>query len=148
MTHKAKLGAKKKGLSPIIATLIIIAITIVGGIFLYKFFMAYGRTLTTYHDIEISSADLYVNPNMLIINVQNTGNVPVKALTVYLNGQQINASFSPLPLYGGGSASAVTSHLPLNVTAGQSYVIIVRAVFSDNSSQLYSTTVQATILNT
>lgn len=135
--------AKVAGISELVSALILIAIAIVGGFLIYKVFMGYATTLTTYHSVEITSATLTASPSMLILNIQNTGNVQVKAFTVYINGYQVNMSLAPLPLPGGGVASGVTHQLPINITSGQSYVVLVRAVFSDNSSSITETTVVA-----
>ena len=134
---------RQRAISPIVATLILIAITIIGGIFLYKYFMALATTLSTNHAIEISSATLSTSPTIFTLNVQNTGNVQVKALTVYINGAPVNMSLSPVPLSPGGSASGVTNRLPINITSGQTYYIEVRAVFVDNSSVIVSSQVLA-----
>ena len=138
MVHK-----RQRAISPIIATFILIAITIIGGIFIYKYFMALATTLSTNHAIEITSATLSTSPTIFTLNVQNTGNVQVKALTVYINGAPVNMSLSPVPLSPGGSASGVTNRLPINITSGQTYYIEVRAVFVDNSSVIVSSQVLA-----
>jgi len=134
---------RERGVSPIVATFILIAITVVGGIFLYKFFMLYASTLSTLHTVEITSATLTTSPTIFTINVQNTGNVQVTALTVYMNGLPVNMSLSPMSLSPGGSASGVTSKLPVNISSGHTYYIDVRAVFADNSSEVVSSTVSA-----
>jgi len=134
---------RERGVSPIVATFILIAITVVGGIFLYKFFMTYASTLSTLHTIEITSATLTTSPTIFTINVQNTGNVQVTALTAYMNGLPVNMTLSPMPLSPGGSASGVTGKLPINISSGQTYYIDVRAVFSDNSSDVVSSTVSS-----
>jgi|GEM_PF-5389777 len=105
--------------------------------------MALATTLSTNHAIEITSATLSASPTIFTINVQNTGNVQVKALTVYINGAPVNMSLSPVPLSPGGSASGVTNRLPINISSGQTYYIEVRAVFVDNSSVIVSSQVLA-----
>ena len=102
-----KFGKKKKAISPIIATLILIVITVIAGIALYGFVSGYMSTVTptssappSYEFITekytpISAAVVYDSFNYTI---QNTGSIPITITKAYLINASNNQLYSVVSL--------------------------------------------------
>jgi flagellin-like protein len=116
MTKMVK--GKKKAISPIIATLILIVIAVVAGVMLYGFvtgFMAKTTTATgAISTLAIDSAGISVSATtyQANISVTNTGNMPVTVTTVNLLNATTGALMYTYP-----------ESKPVTIPAGQTVVI-------------------------
>jgi|WetSurMetagenome_2_1015567.scaffolds.fasta_scaffold82318_3 archaeal type IV pilus assembly protein PilA len=81
-----KFRKNMRAISPVIATLLMIAIAVVASLVTYAWVMGYMNFTTTKtgHAIEIQST--YVNTTALYVYVQNAGSGQVTLSTVYVNG--------------------------------------------------------------
>jgi len=84
---KLKLG--RKGISPLIATIILIGICVAGGLLIYNIFFSTTGTITQRGQVEVVTVDLVKSSGgtTFTITIKNTGNKPVTELNVTLEGQ-------------------------------------------------------------
>jgi len=127
----------KRGISPLIATIILIAICVAGGLLIYNVFFSTSNTITAKGQLEITNVELIKSSGgvTFTITVKNAGNKPVSGLTVLLEGNDLGLVFSG-PLEPGQSWSSSTSTMPsgLTITVGNEYTVTVNATFSDGST--------------
>ena len=90
--------SRRPGVSPLIATIILIAITIVGGLLVYTILTGYISKYSGDDGITVSAIQLTVappagandGPGILSLTVKDTGNTPVTILRVsLLNGTSV-----------------------------------------------------------
>jgi len=82
----------RKAISPLIATIILIAICVVGGLIVYSVFMSTSSTLSAKGQISVEAIDLVKATDRTVtfsITVKNTGNKPAKSLTVQLADESV-----------------------------------------------------------
>jgi flagellin-like protein len=87
---------KRRAISPLIATIILIAITIAGGLLVYSvFFNTYG-VLSAKGQVTVEAIKLVrdsTGSTVFTITLKSTGNNPVTALTVNLAGTEYTVTF-------------------------------------------------------
>ena len=103
-----KFGKKNKAISPIIATLILIVITVVAGIALYGFVSGYMSTITPtssappgYEFITEQYTPISITPkiyNSFNYTIQNTGSMPITITKAYLINASNNQLYSVISL--------------------------------------------------
>jgi flagellin-like protein len=168
-------GSKPKhahrAISPIIATIILIVITVVAGAFLYVYATGMMKSGATAQQVNIQSSSLTV-PNgagytgYLTVTLQNPGTVAVSSVDLTMfNGTPVNGTgwiSSPIPPGGTASGSATVNtdqssqafskssgvwRLDLTSTAqlvaGQSYPIQLVVHYANGQSQTITTTITA-----
>ncbi|MGC9166009.1 MAG: archaellin/type IV pilin N-terminal domain-containing protein, partial [Thermoprotei archaeon] len=67
---------RKRGISPLIATIILIAITIAAGLLIYNLFFSASSTASSVGEVQIENAQLVVDSSgnyVLGITVRNSG---------------------------------------------------------------------------
>jgi len=144
---------EKRAISPLIATIILIAICIAGGLLVYSIFMSTASTLSAKGQVEVEAVDLVKDTDDNVafsITIKNTGNKPVEALTVELNGEELPDGFSlspdptTTPLQPGQSTSGTITFTDASDTyvVGNSYNVVIKATFSDGSTAAITTSVR------
>jgi len=116
-----KFGKKNKAISPIIATLILIVITVVAGVVLYGFVSSYMSTITPTSSappsLEFISGQYtpYSKTpsryNSFNYTIQNTGSIPITITKAYLinaSNNQVYSVVSLMPTIGKKPLSSVT----------------------------------------
>jgi len=115
-----KFGKKNKAISPIIATLILIVITVIAGIFLYSFVSGYMSTITPTsssppsYDFITGQYTPFVSGvryNSFNFTIQNTGSISItitKAYLIYANNNSLYSVVSLMPKKGTTPLSSVT----------------------------------------
>ncbi|MGC9069123.1 MAG: archaellin/type IV pilin N-terminal domain-containing protein [Thermoprotei archaeon] len=82
---------KIRGISPLIATIILIAITIVGGLLIYNLFFSTSSTASSTSAISVQNIDLVVpggtGTPQFSITVKNAGNKPITGYTITIYGE-------------------------------------------------------------
>jgi flagellin-like protein len=135
----------KRAVSPLIATIILIAITVVGGLLIYSLFYSTSGILSAKAQVAVEAADLVVDTEGTVkfsIVIKNTGNKPVTELNFTLNGEdEVSITLPSGGLQPGQSVSASLDPKG-SYTIGNSYIVLVEAEFSDGSS--FATTVAVT----
>jgi flagellin-like protein len=136
----------RRAISPLIATIILIAICVVGGLMVYSIFMSTSSTMSARGQISMEAVDLVKNTAgdaTFSITLKNTGNKPAVSLKVTLQGQSAvslkvaGADISNSnPLQPGQSATLLVnpvSQASYTYIVGNSYNVVIEAQFSDGS---------------
>jgi flagellin-like protein len=159
-----------RAISPIIATIILIVITVVAGAFLYVYATGMMKSGATAQEVNIQSSNLVV-PNgaettgYLTITLQNPGTVAVTSVDLQMfNGMSVNGTgwIGAIPAGGTatGSATVTVSSSATSATyssgtwtinlqssaqlvAGQSYPIQLVVHYSNGQNQTITTTITA-----
>lgn len=124
-----------KGLSTIVATLLLVAITVAVVPLLYLTVRGYfGRTGGA--DVSPEELSVVVSSGICILtaSIKNTGTVALESCTVtfYLDNQTSFTLQLPAPIQPGASSSA-DNICSLPFQAGRNYPVVVRATASDGS---------------
>jgi len=131
----------RKGLSPLLAIIIGLIVTIVAGILLAQLYFSYAATISARPAANIEYNDLVVSSNtkILAINIKNTGNVRITGLTVSntTNCENLNVDIEPGETYG------LSCKPDFDVTAGSSYSFTLNVTFADGSTQIYAIVARA-----
>jgi len=99
-----KFGKKKKAISPIIATLILIVITVIAGIVLYGFVSSYMSTITPTNSAPPNVqfiAEKYTPSSSFNFTIQNAGSNPLTITKAYIINASNNQLFSVAYIYTG-----------------------------------------------
>ncbi|MEM1879400.1 MAG: hypothetical protein QXE28_00390, partial [Desulfurococcaceae archaeon] len=93
-----------KGVSGIVATGILLALTIAGGVLLYSYITRYLTVFTNSADIVITNAYYIKSLNKLYVTVRNVGLTPttVTGVEVILVNRSISASNQTYDIPAGG----------------------------------------------
>ncbi len=132
----------RRAISPLIATIILIAICVVGGLLIYSVFMSTSGTLSAKGQVSVEAIDLVKQTDgttTFSIVIKNTGNKPAVSLTVKLaNEAEQNLAVAGAnvsdknPLQPGQSATLLFSPTGTYIV-GNSYNVVISAKFSDGS---------------
>ena len=136
--------ASRKGLSPLLAIIIGLVVTVVAGILLAQLYFSYAATLSSRPAANIEYADLVVptggTSGTLVISIKNTGNIYIRSGNVKRDST-ILSDCSISTIYPGGVNSTTCTVSP--VTPGKSYTFTVSLNFADNSTQTLAIVVRA-----
>jgi len=139
---------RRKAVSPLLATIILIAITIAAGLVIYNLFFstagAAGQTLQCLPEITLIRPGGSATYAIITISIKNTGNTPITGIAVQwipegqTSLQSLTLTWDPSvsstnPLNPGQTASAtttVTTNLPV---VGKNYPFVVKASGSGQS---------------
>ncbi|MEM4021595.1 MAG: hypothetical protein QXI18_04420 [Nitrososphaerota archaeon] len=133
--------ASKKGLSPLLAIIIGLVVTIVAGILLAQLYFSYAATLSARPAANVEYVDAVAGAEgtgTLTINIKNIGNVPINGGTIA--GNKISPCNIPSGIPPGG-VRGVSCQLT-DVNAGQLVNATVTINFGDGSSQVYLVSVR------
>jgi len=137
----------KKGVSPVIATIIIVAIAIVMSIAVAYWVQGLGASFTRYEKIQIVSA-YAPNDNTVNLSLKNTGTsaASLQTSTILINGQPLVSpavTFSPAAntngvttLQPGDSATVALDLASLKLSSGTSVQVTVQTASGDQYPQV------------
>jgi flagellin-like protein len=147
--YKMRLRRKafgRKAVSPLLAALILIAITVAAGLVIYNLFFSSVGTMSSQLNIQIVSMDLVKTSStrLFSITIKNSGNKPISSITVtvYLEPSSGTTpvawtfSGSSLNLQPGQVWSSSGTTLPTGAkepVVGQSYPVTISVTASDGS---------------
>jgi len=148
----------RKAVSPLLATMILIAITVAAGLVIYNLFFSTAGTISSQLNIQIVSMDLVKTSStrLFSITIKNSGNKPISSITVtvYLEPSASGSppvawtfSGSSLNLQPGQVWSSSGTTLPTGAkepVVGQSYPVTISVSASDGSKLDKSLTVVCT----
>jgi len=126
----------RRGVSPLIATIILISITVSAGLTVYALFSSMASTISSTLDVQIQSVDIIkAGSNTLIAaTIKNSGNLQITTCTVTVTGDSGSATLTLGSIDPGKAASASTSNPPdLQLTAGNTYPITVSVTATESS---------------
>jgi len=141
----------KRGISPLISTIILVAICVAGGLMIYSVFFSTAGTMSAKGQLTVESMDLVRDTDgniVFAITIKNTGNKPVKddvaALKITLDGEDAKEVAEAVNLQPGQSVSKAlyysadgddtNDEISGNYVIGKSYNVVIEATFSDGST--------------
>jgi len=131
--------ASKKGLSPLLAIIIGLVVTIVAGILLAQLYFSYVATLSARPAANVEYVDLVADDNdVLAINIKNVGNVRITGLSV--TDADCNGGTVGVPP---GGTVGLTCSLTNGVNPGDVWSSTITVTFADGSTQVYAISVRA-----
>ena len=135
------LRMNKKGVSDVIAVLLMIAIAVAASLIAYAWVMGYlgGTTNKVGKTIQIQS--MYYSGTSLYVYVQNVGTSPVTLSSVYVNGilDQASNLTGTVPTLLVNQTQAVSTHVPPGYSG--TTAIDVKVVCSDGTFMEASQTI-------
>ncbi|MBO3809762.1 MAG: hypothetical protein FGF50_09255 [Candidatus Brockarchaeota archaeon] len=138
----------RRAVSPLIATIILIAITVAAGLVIYNIFFSTAGVMSAQLSIQVVSVDIIKTSATTLISatVKNAGNKPITActVTVYVDGGTVSLTLGSME--PGQTKSASTTTLPsgASVTVGRTYPVKIDATASDGSTISKSMSVTCT----
>jgi|GEM_PF-2866589 len=138
------------GHSGLIWEVVIVVITILLGIAIYKFTLGYMGSVGSAPGAQLGSVQLSAPPGgpaVLTVTVSNTGSVPIECVNITGLGNWSGSARALGPIGPGGSASATLTpgELPAlaHVSPGQQYRVVLLVCFANNSTEALSANVMA-----
>ncbi|MEM2187990.1 MAG: archaellin/type IV pilin N-terminal domain-containing protein [Thermoproteota archaeon] len=132
----------KRALSPLLATIILIAITVAAGLVVYSLFFSAAGTASTHLNIQVISADIVKGSdvNLVAATVKNTGNKMITSCTITFFGDSgsVVLDLGNIEIGQTKSASGTTM---VEFTAGKSYPVKIEVEASDGSKMTKSLTI-------
>jgi len=132
------IAKRSRGISPLIATIILIAITVVGGLLVYSIFTSTSNTMSAKALVSVEAADLVMSSDgqqvQFSIVVKNTGNKPIKELKVKLASEDEATVTLPVGGLQPGQSVAYSAEPSGTCVVGNTYTVVIKATFSDGST--------------
>jgi archaeal type IV pilus assembly protein PilA len=137
-----KFRRNTRAISPVIATLLMIAIAVVASLVTYAWVMGYMNFTTekTGKAIQIQSVSYDSTANQFTIYVQNVGDSPIEfgsTNSIFINGQGATGTFTPNTLQNGDTAqsSKISTGLQTGVQSVTIKVTTTDGTFSQITQQ-------------
>jgi flagellin-like protein len=132
------IAKRSRGISPLIATIILIAITVVGGLLVYSIFTSTSNTMSAKALVSVEAADLVMSSDgqqvQFSIVIKNTGNKPIKELKVKLASEDEATVTLPVGGLQPGQSVAYSAEPSGTYVVGKTYTVVIKATFSDGST--------------
>jgi flagellin-like protein len=145
--HLRRRAFGRKAVSPLLATIILIAITVAAGLVIYNVFFSTAGTMSQQLNVQPTSVDIVKAGTITLVSatIKNTGNKPITSCNVTVWGDSGTATLSLGALDVGQSKSTSTTNpSDFSVTVGKAYPVKVDAAASDGSTFSKSFTVTCT----
>jgi len=129
--------ASKKGLSPLLAIIIGLVVTIVAGILLAQLYFSYATTISARPAANVEYVDLVYSGGgngILAVNVKNMGNLRIINLDI-TDTDVSDCESQGVPTPSGGVAAITCS--VTNIGLGGNVTATLTVNFEDGSSQSY-----------
>ena len=126
----------RRAISPLIATIILISITISAGLAVYAFVSGMVGTMSSTLEIQIQSVDIVkAGSNVLLAaTIKNTGTMQISSCTVTIAGESGTAILNLGSIEPGKAASASLSNPSgLSLIVGNTYPVSVVATATQSS---------------
>jgi len=135
-------GSSRKGLSPLLAIIIGLVVTVVAGILLAQLYFSYAATISARPAANIEYVDLIENGDndILVISIKNTGSVPITQVRF---GDASGLIDSYDVTIEPGRVKSITYSGALTNSAGEVWNGNVTVVFSEGSVQVYAISVRS-----
>jgi len=134
--------ASRKGLSPLLAIIIGLVVTIVAGILLAQLYFSYAATISKRPAANVEYVDLVTSDgtSVLAVSIKNMGNVEIIAADVVDSNNDTVCLITQVPAGGTGGCS---DDLTNSVDVGETWSGSVWIAFSDGSRQVYAIVARA-----
>jgi flagellin-like protein len=144
MEKLIQIRRNRRGVSPLIATIILISITVAVGLTVYALVSNMVGTMSSTLDIQIQSIDIVkAGSNILVAaTIKNSGNIQITTCAVTVTGDSGTATMTLGSIGPGKAASASLSNPSgLSLTVGNAYPvsILVTATGSSLTKAMTST---------
>jgi hypothetical protein len=137
--------ASRKGLSPLLAIIIGLVVTVVAGILLAQLYFSYAATISARPAANVEYVDLVVATSgggTLTLNIKNMGGQPINGISVRdPAGNNLNCYPNAFNVPPGGTTGIACSVTGVN--SGQTWNGYVEVSFTDQSTQIYAISVRA-----
>jgi len=134
--------ASRRGLSPLLAIIIGLVVTVVAGILLAQLYFSYAATISARPAANIEYVDLVKTASgtgTLVINIKNMGNVKINSISISEGSEGAGCTTAGVPVPPGGTGS-----ISCSVTlTGSTWSGYVQVTFEDNSAQMYAISARA-----
>ena len=113
---------KRKAISPVLATVILIAITLVAGVAIAGFAFGLFGTLSATANVTVTTLTCThgtAAASKCVVNLENTGNAPASAASCSLSGTASTLTGAPLAIPAGTTVSATCTTTPAATVPGQ-----------------------------
>ena len=128
MRRITKVKRSIRAISPVIATLLMIAIAVVASLVAYAWVMSYSGGTTTKAEKAIQIQSISLDPtNHLIVYVQNVGQGEVVLDSGYVNDEMVAQSLS-MPLIQGATGTVTTTYIATSDTP-----VLIKIVTTDGT---------------
>jgi len=133
--------ASRKGLSPLLAIIIGLVVTVVAGILLAQLYFSYAATISARPAANVEYIDLVTSgtQSFLVINIKNMGQVKINAVNI--DTTPCN-NFPSDGIPPGGTVGCAIS-LTTAVQPGYIWTGYVTVTFEDGSTQMYAISARA-----
>ena len=133
--------AGKRGISPLLATIILVGITVAAGLVIYNLFFSTAGTLSTSFEVEITSVDLIKSGSKVLfsVTIKNIGNKPVTEcrVSIWDEGGKEKKSSDFVSTLDPGEYASVTlteSNIGSNFVVGKDYPVKIYAKSNDGNT--------------
>jgi flagellin-like protein len=136
MKKLMRIQRDRRGVSPLIATIILISITVAVGLTVYAFVSGMVGTMSSTLDIQIQSIDVVkAGSNILVATtIKNSGNIQITTCDVTVTGDSGTATLTLGGISPGKAASASLSNpAGLSVTIGNAYPVSISVTATESS---------------
>ena len=137
--------ASRKGLSPLLAIIIGLVVTVVAGILLAQLYFSYAATISARPAANVEYVDLVVpvgsTKGILAINIKNMGSVKITGISVTGDGVSGCSPTSTITISPGGVAGI--SCTISGVSTGGVWNGTVTVTFENAGMQVYAISVRA-----
>jgi len=141
--------ASRKGLSPLLAIIIGLVVTIVAGILLAQLYFSYAATISARPAANVEYVDLVVpvggGTGTLAINLKNTGNVRINSVSLTSGSGGTIGTCSTVPATIPPGGTGTTTCGVTGATPGGTLTATLRIGFEDGSYQSYLIAIRARI---
>ena len=134
--------ASRRGLSPLLAIIIGLVVTVVAGILLAQLYFSYAATISKRPAANVEYVDLVKSDStgILVVNIKNMGNVEINSISISdSNLQAIEDCITEATVPPGGTGS-ISCSVTLGDSAWSGYV---QVTFADGSTQMYAISARA-----
>lgn len=134
---------RDRGVSQLLALIILILLVISSGSIFYAFFTRLTKGLSQNANFEVQSLNLVTTPikNQFSVTIKNTGNTKLYNVQVELRDISPNAKIIQLKAINPGKTNGKTIDITGKVSSGLSYPVIIEAHDSNGNPIITKTTV-------
>jgi len=134
--------ASRKGLSPLLAIIIGLVVTVVAGILLAQLYFSYAATISARPAANIEYVDLVqagADQGILALNIKNMGNQPINRIIISDPTTTYTTISTTIPPGGTGGVTTTITWTSTNAAWNGT----VQVSFADGSTQVYAISARA-----
>jgi len=132
----------RRGLSPLLAIIIGLVVTVVAGILLAQLYFSYAATISTRPAANIEYVDLVqagATQAILALNIKNMGNQPIDKIII----ADVTTTYTTVTTIPSGGTGGITYTITWTSTKAAAWNGTVQVSFADGSTQVYAISARA-----